>query len=281
MLDIKSKNPNIQFTGRNKEIRKAQQILHKIKSDFPASSPFIADLLAQKRAIRLEHSDIYISLSDMMERYYNTENIGAKLTNNNVASLRRLQSHYICDDYKYCDSLVWGIKKLRAMNCKENAELAFLIAKMNGYKNVHCINLAKKLPNSTFKDLDHTILLLNQELPSNTKKLDKFYNQKVDEYSAFIPSRKSVVIDPLFGIVDYWENAIQYYKTIFPKMSEVENLCAGARDEIIKTSKDIEDFKHLHSEFIITPPEKKKPKSTFDKVINYLHSKFELFVIGK
>lgn len=273
MLDIKSKNSNIQFAGRNKEIRKAQQILHKIKSDFPASSSFIANLLAQKRAIRSKHPDIFISLSDMMERYYNTEDIGAKLTNHNIASLRRVQRHYLCNSYKYCDSLVWGIKKFRAMNCKENAELAFLIAKMNEYKNIHCISLAKKLPNSTFQDLDHTVLLINQELPPNIKKLDKFYDQNVDENSAFIPSRKSIVIDPLFGIVDYWENALLRYKSIFPQMSDVKHLWAGARDEIIKTGKNIEDFRYLHPEFIIPTPEKKKPKNIFEKAINYLRSK--------
>lgn len=228
MISLKPQDTNIQFSGRNPEIKKAQQILHKIKSEFPASSSYMADLLVQKSKLRSENPDAFISMSDMIASYNHTENIGAELTSKKLSKLRTVQKNFINNDYKYCDFLVWGIKNFHVMNCKENAELGFLIAKMNGYENVNCINLTKELPNGAFADLDHTVLLINNKLPKNKNKLDKFYQQNITMHSAFIPSRKSIVIDPLFGIVDYWENAIQSYKLIFPEISSTKQLWAGA-----------------------------------------------------
>ncbi len=270
MIDLSTKSSNIRFSGRNQEIKKAQQILHKIKSDFPASSSYIGDLLAQKGEIRLNQPNKFISQSDMISSYQNTKNIGTRLTTTKIASLRSVLKNFTDNDYKYCNALAWGIQKLRVMNCKENSELAFLIAKINGYKNVHCINLAKKVSNSSFTDLEHTVLLVNQELPANISKLDKFYGQNVDKHSAFIPNRKSIVIDPLLGIVDYWENAIQNYKSIFPQISDVKSLCVGVREEIIRNPKELQKFKHSHPEFIIKHPEKPKKPNLFIKIINYI-----------
>lgn len=271
MLKVKSHNTNIQFYGRNKEIINAQQILHKIKSEYPASSPYVADLLAQKRELKRGQSNVFIGISEMIEHYYCTENIGAKVTNNNLFSLRRVQKHYIDDDYRYCDSLIWGIKNLRAMNCKENSELAFLIAKINGYKNCHCVNLAQRLSDSSIKDLDHTVLLINQYLPHNINKLNKFYSQSMDISSVIVPTRKSIVVDPLFGIVDYWENAIQNYKIIFPQLSNTKEICIGVRDAIITKQKDIKKMRFIHPELIITHFVKKEKNNIFNKIINYLH----------
>lgn len=273
MIILKQQNTNIHFSGRNPEIKKAQQILHKIKSEFPASSSYLADLLAQKSKLKSEDPNAFIKMSDIIETLNITKNIGAQLTTKNLATLRRVQGHFTDNDYKYCDSFVWGVKKFHVMNCKENAELAFLIAKMNGYKNIHCINLAKELPDGTFADLDHTVLLINQKLPKNIEKLDKFYIQDLTMDSAFIPSRKSIVIDPQFGIVDYWENAIQDYKSIFPRMFDVKQLWAGAKEEVIKSPKDIREFKYSHPEFIINQFEKENKPNLFDKIINYLHKK--------
>lgn len=274
MIDLKPQNTNIQFSGRNPEIKKAQQILHKIKSEFPASSSYMADLLAQKAKLRLESPDAFIGMSDMIASLNITESFGAQSTTKNLATLRMVQEHFIDNDYKYCDSLTWGIKNFHVMNCKENAELGFLIAKINGYTSAACIALAKELPDGTFADLDHTVLLINQELPKNIDKLDKFYSQGISMHSAFIPSRKSIVIDPLFGIVDYWENAIQSYKSIFPQMSDVKQLWAGAKEEIIK-AKDIRKFKHSHPEFIINSTPKTKNPKLFVKIINYLRKKVD------
>ncbi len=274
MIVLKPQNTNIQFSGRNPEIKKAQQILHKIKSEFPTSSSYTADLLAQKHKLRSEYPDTFTSMPDIITSLNLSEKVGAQLTTKNLAALRRLQKHFIDNDYKYCDSFVWAIRKFHVMNCKENAELAFLIAKINGYKNIHCINLAKELPDGTFADLNHTVLLTNQKLPKNIKKLNKFYIQDLTMDSAFIPSRKSIVIDPLFGIVDYWENAIQDYKSIFPRISEVKQLWAGAKEAILKTPKDIMKFKYSHPEFIINTPKKENKSNIFTRITNYLHKKF-------
>ena len=271
MLNINSKYTNTNFTGRNKEIKNAEKILHKIKSDFPASSSYIADLYAQKHNIKTKCSNNTVrSIADMIESYYYTDNVGAKLTTNNLASVRKLQEHYFYNDYKYCDSLIWGVKRFRAMNCKENSELAFLIAKINGYKNCHCISLIKEEQNFSIADLGHSVLLINQEVPINVNKLNKFYVQHIDKTFTFIPSRKSIVIDPLFGIVDYWENAIVNYKTIFPQMSDIKGIYAAISEPIIKLSKDLKKLKKSRPELVINSSVQNCKINFFTKVLNSL-----------
>lgn len=273
MLDVRAKNSNIQFCARNSEIRNAERILRKIKSEFPASSTFIPNLLFQKRKLKANKPDAFVSMQDMIESYYQTSDIGTKLTNNYLAQLRKVQEYYVDDDYRYCDSLVWGINKFHVMNCKENAELAYLMAKINGYKDCHCVNLARRHPADSFAGLGHTVLLINQELSPKMRKLNKFYIESVDKTTAFTPSRKSIVVDPLFGIVDYWENAVQSYKKIFPRILSTKDICAGAREAIISTSEDIETFKCAHPEFIFKSRTEKNKSNLFTRIINYLRKK--------
>lgn len=273
MSDLRFTTTNIQFCGRNSEIKKAQQILHKIKSEFPASSSYIADLLTQKQRMKSENPDIFISLADMIDNYNKTAYVGNKRSNRSLSKLRRFQEYYLDNDYQYCNSLLRGIREFRVMNDKENSELAYLMAKINGYEDCYCINLSRRYPCSVFVDLDHTVLLLNQKLPPKIKKLDKFSPQRVNKISAFTPSRKSIVVDPLFGIVDYWENAVRHYMTIFPQISDAKDICAAARNTIINSAKDIKKIKYLYPECIIGPQQEKKEPNIFARIINYIREK--------
>ena len=272
MLNINSKYTNINFLGRNRDIKEAEKILHKIKCDFPAASSYIADLLSQKYDIETKKTNSALkNFTDIMESYYNTNNIGAKKINKKLSIFRKIQSNYLNNNYKYCDFLIWGIKNFRVMNCKENSELAFLIAKINGYRDCYCVNLVKKNKNTLFFNLLYKSLLINKELPKNIKKVKKFYIQNIDKNYTFIPSRKSIVIDPLFGIVDYWENAIQNYKTIFPQVKN-KNICAVAIESIIKHHYNLKKLQRMYPELVINSSTQNKKVNFLNKVIKILQN---------
>ena len=222
-------NYNISYKGRNTEIRSAQKVLHKIKSEYPASSPYIIDYLSRKHGISMSSHNY---------------------TNAKLYAFRVVQKMNMDSDLKYAKTILDVFKQSRAANCKEYSELAFIIATLNGFKDCHCVDFTKLLSDGTFTDIDHVVLLINQKVPKNKIKLPRCHDRDITQESAFLPSRKSIVVDPLFDIVDYWDNAVIKYKTIYPETS-AKNLYVAARDSIMSDNADIQNIQNTYPELLI------------------------------
>lgn len=245
---IKNNNYYISYKGRNKDIKLAQNILHKIKSEYDSASPYKVYLFSEKH-----------------QRPMSRRN----LTNNKLFAFRQVQKNHIESDLGYTKTILDIFKQARAANCKEYAELAFIIAKLNGFKNCNCVDFARLQPDGTFTNIEHTVLLINQNVPKNKSRLHKYYIENVTDASAFLPSKKSIVVDPLFGIVDYWDNAIIEYKNIYPQIS-LKNLYVGARNLILKETKDFNNIKQSYPSLLLNQKQTINKTNLFQKIINFI-----------
>ena len=248
IINMKTYKSNISFGARNREIKTAQDIIHKIKSEFPAVSPYYADMRTAAPGCTAKKSTMKLLL---LRAFVNPEQ----------------------KDLDYSENLIRMVKKAKVMNCKENSELAFLISLANGFKDCFCATLGYKLPDAGCTDIDHTILLANQKIPAHYKKLDKYFAEPVSNASAFFPSKKAIVIDPVFGIADYWDNAAITYQTIFPQIKSKKDLCAGAKNLILKKTGDIRKLKAMFPELILNDN-----RSFFKRIMQQIILYAETFV---
>ena len=252
-ISIKDKR-YISFQRRNKDIRLAQNVLHIIKSEYDSSSPYMINLLSEKH------------LKKPMS--------GRNLTNKKLYAFRQVQKNHLTSDLEYTRTLLDVFKQARAANCKEYSELAFIISKLNGIKDCNCVNFARLQPNRTFADIEHTVLLINQKVPENKFRLHKIYSEDVTENSAFRPSKKSIVIDPLFGIVDYWDNAVIRYQSIYPEISR-KNLYVGGRDLILKNNADIDNIRQMYPGLLINKKQTQPKSNLLKRIIDVLFNIFK------
>jgi len=219
---------NNSFYGRSRDIKSAWQIMHKIKSEYPASSPYVANYLSSKHNKPISDTNI---------------------SNERLYVLRKIHKLNINSDLKYSESLLSLVKRTKVMNCKENSELACLIALVNGFKDCVCVDFASKISDGVFADIDHTILLVNQKMPKGKIRLNKFHSDHATQESAFVPSKKSIVVDPIYGIVDYWDNAVYQYQNL--ELSR-NNFYVIAREKLIN-KEDINELKRKHPELLLNP----------------------------
>lgn len=248
-MDIKINNYySISYTGKNKDIRAAQKVLHRIKSDYSAASPYLIYLWSAKHGKQMSK--------------FNP-------TNHHLYALREVQKKYIDSDLIYAEKLLKLVKRARSANCKEYSELAYIIAKLNGFEDCNCVNFAKLTPDGTYDDIEHTVLLVNQKVPKDKVRLHKFYDEDVTNASAFVPSKKSIVIDPLFGIVDYWDNAFISYQNLYPEITK-ENLYVAARKPVLPKRKDVRKLKQKYPELIIEKPKSNVIQILFNNFLNFI-----------
>lgn len=243
---------NISYKSRNKDIRAAYNILHKIKSEYDAASPYVVHLFSEKHQRPMSRLN---------------------LTNHKLYAFRKVQENNMASDLEYTKTILDVFKQARSANCKEYAELAFIIAKLNNFKDCNCVNFARLQPDGTFADIEHTVLLINQNVPENKSRLHKYYAEDVTDTSAFLPSKRSIVIDPLFGIVDYWDNAVLRYQNLYPETS-AKNLYVGARNLILTNQKDIISIRKEYPALLINQKQTIEKPNFWKKIFNFvLHRK--------
>lgn len=215
---------NNSFKGRNTDLKQADKILRKINKDFASSSPWHADYRATKARTLSE---------DMVATLWSTVKLNA---------FREAQESVVNKNlYKYATCLIEGIRRYKVANCKELAEIAFLIGKANGIEDCYCANLYLK--DSRFKnhtDLEHSIVILNQKPYKNSSFADPYYDDIPKQADLIMPDDKSIVVDPMFGIVDYWKNAKNLYiNSGFIKPQNNDELTIFIRKPIIESEKEL------------------------------------------
>lgn len=140
-------------------------------------------------------------------------------------------------DYKYAAKTLEGIKHFKVANCKEFSELAFLIAKANGFENCYCACLYEKTPHtkSGVKDFGHSVMLIFPKQPKILEFMNKYYTDAIKTENMIKPDKKTIVIDPLIGIADYWDNAIKKYQnSYYFNIRDTKNLRVAVREPLIE-----------------------------------------------
>ena len=163
------------FQSRNQTIRYADDIARHVNKCYPRISATMVNEFVNINAFR------------NLKKRLNSE------TKNNLRD-------EISDNYDAADNFIGKIlaflkpiKKYKLGNCGESAQLAAIVAKINGIKDCHIAQLCEQ----NGEDLDHSVLFVNDKKP--------------------------YIIDCWLGFADYAPNALNKYKTLYSKFFKLED----------------------------------------------------------
>ena len=155
------------FQSRNKTIRFADDIARRVNVCYPRVSSTLVDDFINVKAFRQCQNRLYEKISDFLRKdigdsFDDADNFIGKIL-----------------------ALIKPVKKYKVGNCGESAQLANIVAKVNGIKNCYIASLKTTIG----KNLDHSVLYVNDEKP--------------------------YVIDAWLGFADYVPNAMIRYNSEF------------------------------------------------------------------
>ena len=158
---------NINFQSRNKTIRFADDIARHVNKCYPRISSSLTDDFVniqcfRKFKKRLNRKTEDLLRYDISDAFDEADNFTGKIL-----------------------AFVKPVKKYKLGNCGEGAQLSAIVAKVNGLKDCYIASLKTKRG----KDLDHSVLFVNNEKP--------------------------YIIDAWLGFADYVPNACARYKNEF------------------------------------------------------------------
>jgi hypothetical protein len=216
----------VSFQGRNQDILKAYKIMHKINTGFPAVCPWKMDVLSEK--------------------HFGKNTTGAPVFYEKLCILRDNITPDNTNEYDYAAKTLEAIKQFKTANCKEYSELGYLIAIANNIKNCYCANIYARTSGkaSELKDFTHSILLITPEKIKNAQFVNKYFAQPNTDVKSIIPDKKTILIDPVTGIVDYWKNALAKYSgTVLNDISTEKEVCVYIREPLFSNDKLISKLK--------------------------------------
>jgi len=166
---------NIQFQSRNKTICFADDIVRHVNKCYPRISSTSVEEFVNIYAFRNLNDRLYAKIkndlrAEISSNYDSADNFIGKIM-----------------------AFIKPIKKYKLGNCGESAQLAAIVAKINGIKNCHIAQLCDK----NGKDLDHSVLFVNDKKP--------------------------YIIDCWLGFADYVPNTLNKYKNLFNKIFRVND----------------------------------------------------------
>ena len=225
---------NVNFTGRCPAIKQGQWAVHCVNAYLPHQSAFRYG----------QHMDYYTFLYKINHKVEPNRSVTFPQKFLNVIPKNfKLNDRIIGMSEEYLvhakDSFQHAIAPIRQMlethigACHENACAAESILRANGIAQPVIATLS--YGNNTTR---HVVCLFNRD------------GSKVEQ----IVPHKTVVVDPLFGIVDFLNNAEKTYRNIFSKCIETkkDKLNIKSVAEHRMTSDDIIRFKEQFPKFIQT-----------------------------
>jgi hypothetical protein len=163
------------FQSRNQTIRFADDIARHVNKCYPRISATMVNEFVNINAFR---------------------NLKKRLNADMGNKLRAEISHYYDSADNFMEKIlafIKPIKKYKLGNCGESAQLAAIVAKINGIKDCHIAQIC----NHEAKDLDHSVLFVNEKKP--------------------------YIIDCWLGFADYAPNALNKYKTLYNKIFKLKD----------------------------------------------------------
>ena len=226
---------SVNFTGRCPAIRKGQWASHCVNANLPCVSNV-------KFAPLIDHlcDRTYIKDPNSPKRY---PDFVLKILGKRFGWQDRVNNAYenylVLDNQSNYTKAILPIKQLaetHLANCHEMARATASILKMNGVENAVVVPL--KFPNPS---VNHTVCVFNRDG-------SKFEN---------VINNKTIIVDAWSGIVDFYNNAINKYKTIFNDFFKIDDSKITVKhiEENPLSAEDIKLLKAQFSQFI----QKKRP----------------------
>lgn len=186
-----TKDYSVNFTARNLTVQQADNIARKVNKCFHHISPTLVEdwhvVNKDKRKMRGFIKRLDDSVEEM--RDYKEQ-----LFNDAESAVERMLA------------FMTPVKKYKFANCGDCAQIAAIVAKVNGIRNAHLAEVYTKRG----KDLDHMVVYVDDEKP--------------------------YIIDAWLGIADYVPNMMQKYKSEYRKHFDLPPIRDGIK--FIKTEDD-------------------------------------------
>ena len=157
------------FQSRNKTIRFADDIARHVNNCYPRIS------------------STKVECFDNFSKFPNLEPNLMQIIIEHIRKPKHILFNENNSFYENIKAFIAPVKKSKFGNCGESAELAAIVAKLNGIKDCHIATLVKD-----GEEVDHSVLLVNGKRP--------------------------YIIDAWLGFADYVPNAIRRYKSEYNKM---------------------------------------------------------------
>ncbi|MCR5265331.1 MAG: hypothetical protein K6E29_01900 [Cyanobacteria bacterium RUI128] len=178
------KKENVSFTAKNPTLKEIDDIRRLVNREF---STYLGTKLAGFSNIHRNRkiSDFSGDMIENTRRYY----LDAETSNKKL--YREL----------------YAIKHNKTACCAEYSDAAYVALRLNGYENVERMNLFAFNPvKGTMRDLDHTVVGVNFEIPKNYEYCPSWIlNSKKgpDPKYRINPNRDAIILDAWVGITDY------------------------------------------------------------------------------
>lgn len=182
---------NPSFTSRSKAIKQADDICRRVMREFPL-------VYSETRLNKFNSADKTKSVSRVHDYC-------ADLVEN-------LRNYYTTEDsYESYMREVMGVKKHKAGNCQEIADITNMAFKINGRNDSKIFWLYAYKPNRRYmRDLDHVVVGLDFFIPESyayVKGSPRYMNAK---YGIF-PQKNSIIVDTWGGFSEYGRNLTGVY----------------------------------------------------------------------
>lgn len=206
---------NTTFTSRNRQIRFADDLVRKVNQEFPRVS-----------ASKLESFNNAKNFGFLIEDLWGLTSFIRSIINGNFLELE--------ESTEKIKLLLNTIKTRKLGNCQESAQLALVVAKINGIENCKIAHLISPKE----YNYDHAVVLVEDEKP--------------------------YIIDAWLGFADYIPNAIKKYQKDFRNCfdfskAKTEKMLVKEDFGIIQrflnyeiTSEDIKKTKSIYPNLILT-----------------------------
>lgn len=221
-MQINYKTP-VLFKSKNVEIRKADRVLRNMQNVYPSVST----------TRYFDYSVVKYGGFDILGKF---KNIAQKL--NRI----RLKRMYVGAE-DYLNSTINDVKNYKLANCGELAIMAKGAFLANGYKDLNIANLFVKhdfCGEELIEDMDHCFLILNAGEKADFNNLSTF-------------DKRSIIVDPWCGFVDYLNSGLTRFKELFLDEDEQQTVKWIFKKTVIPHS-DMDTCKKLkieHPEFIV------------------------------
>ena len=195
-LNMINQTASVNFTGRCPAIRQGQWASHVVNAYLPHQSVMryqpLLDSTMERTKIDTRYSGTFEKYPKEVLAIINKQ----RLLNEATGNAREAHVSTPCSgSYYYAVSRIEQLLEEHLGNCHENAEAAETILRANGVKNPVTVAL-------TINDSEkHVVCMFNRD------------GSKVKT----IENNNTIIVDPWIGIVDFANNAIMKYRTIFEK----------------------------------------------------------------
>ena len=249
VMDNNSLSSNIAFTSRCSQIRDAQWVCRKVRS-----FPHISTTYWNANVVKLaeQNFEIYDRFmhQSQVNRYIPKDPHAIKCVKifswykrlvKNISKARREWDVGGNNSYRRVNNILGQFRYEKLGNCGEDAYLAASILKMNGVENA-CVATLK----ADGDVQDHVVCLFNKDG-------SQFDNENL---------KKTIIIDPWLGVVDFASNMSVKYKNLFLEklggLTENSNISFQKYDDVDFSERELRFLKLSHPNLCFPTNSKKK-----------------------